>query len=277
MINIIYPYYSNAQMLSVHVCHWCALPEDLRKKLHFIIVDDGSPLPLRVAPPYIIDGITAKNAGPRPHKINLDVYRIKEDIPWNVSGAKNLGAHVAETDWMLIIDMDYFLDVGSLYAIADQLDRSDPKTYYRFKSVSVSSHNLDEKEIWSTLFINRNSFWKIGGYDESFAGSWAYEDVDFCHRATMAGGLKEVVLDTPTLTSYTSKEIKDSECLTVDRKSKRNSKRMESRLNRYRWFMEARKANPHAKPDQGSIFPTEHLRFEWKKVQEFRLNSKNYS
>jgi hypothetical protein len=64
---------------------------DLLDRIQFVIVDDGSPLPYRIP------------------KLNLNIcwLKITDDIPWNQSGARNLGITCAPSDKVLMTDLDH--------------------------------------------------------------------------------------------------------------------------------------------------------------------------
>ena len=81
-VRMIYPYYENPKMLERQVENWNRYAGELRGALRIILVDDGS---------------TKYPAEPifKHCKMPKKLYRVKEDIPWNQHGARNLGAKVA--------------------------------------------------------------------------------------------------------------------------------------------------------------------------------------
>src|SRR5690554_4714940 len=90
------------------------------KNYKIIIVDDCSPEPAK-------DVINNSD--------NVDLYRIETDIPWNRGGARNLGAMLAETEWIIQIDTDHILPPES----ADRLlnTQINSSKWYRFPRYRV--------------------------------------------------------------------------------------------------------------------------------------------
>mmetsp|Transcript_34672 Transcript_34672/g.107226 ORF Transcript_34672/g.107226 Transcript_34672/m.107226 type:complete len:285 (+) Transcript_34672:339-1193(+) len=82
VVTITYLYYADSEFLAKHVEYWNAYPTTLLEKIHFLVVDDGSPAGRRAAP------IVEKNRGPA----SVSVVEIDQDLVWNVAGARNLAA-----------------------------------------------------------------------------------------------------------------------------------------------------------------------------------------
>src|SRR5690606_27317244 len=111
-ITLVVPYYRNPNMLLEQAGYWAAYPPGLR----VVVVDDGSPEPA---------------ADVLPADCLARVYRIDVDLPWNRNGARNLGSHVAETRWLLHVDVDHVLPPSSAAALLHR--PLDPRCWYRFK------------------------------------------------------------------------------------------------------------------------------------------------
>lgn len=175
MISIIVPYYRNPAMLKVHLRHWGELYGDsARQNLRWIVIDDGSPEPAEnVLRPYqaMLDSIGAR------------LYRIEVNIPWNRNGARNLGATVAETDWIVQIDIDHVLPPTSAATLAEPREL-DPAYWYRFRRFRIGRADETRKkdklppdqeygEIKphiDSYLVTRDLYWKAGGYNEDFRG-----------------------------------------------------------------------------------------------------------
>ena len=211
--------------MDMHLEVWNKLPEEVTKQIQFIIIDDGSDPALDL--PDV--------------NLNLLHYKINEDIPWNVSGAKNLGAHVATTEWIFVCDIDYFLDdIPALLS----LNTDDLSIMYLF------NRNTDKfgEQTWSTFLMSKNTYWEHGGFDEGFAGNWAYEDVEFCCRM-MRCGVNRVLVDSPRLIDQSADGATDIHPRNEDTP---NSRRLSSRLDKQR------------KP----VYP---FRFTYDRVKEYKL------
>lgn len=160
MISFVYAYYNSSRMLKLQLDLWCSLSENIRKNCQFILIDDGSS-------DKAINYLTH-------HNLQLELYEIKENIPWNDVGASNLGFHVVKTEWVFRSDLDYFLSEKSFSEILKYSVKDGE--YYTFKSFrkdtgeTVSEHP-------STILVKRDDFWKAGGYDEDFVQHYGYSDI----------------------------------------------------------------------------------------------------
>jgi hypothetical protein len=156
-LHLIYPYYRNPNMLIVQLAHWESYPKEIRERCQFVIIDDGSPTD------PAIDVV-----GPRP-KIRLNIYRIQENIPFNMHGARNLGVKVSKANWMFMSDMDTVLDAESAAKLFDT-DLSDD-AFYKFARVKFPNWE-PYKQHCNTLLVRHKHYQTVGGYDERFCGTY---------------------------------------------------------------------------------------------------------
>ena len=157
-------------MLAKQLNEWQSYPSEIR----LIVVDDGSPEP---ALP-----IVAQRAD-RSMRERLEVYRVQVDIPWNRGGARNLGARMARTEWIMHVDIDHILPAT---CAATMLKHWPPKhdQWYRFRRFRVGRADetrrkdaiADDVEFGEvkphgdSYLCRRNLYWIIGGYDEDYSG-----------------------------------------------------------------------------------------------------------
>jgi hypothetical protein len=158
-LSIIIPYYNAPGMLARQLQEIAKYPPQLK----VVVVDDGSAVPAEV-PDWI------------------ELYRIDQDIPWNRGGARNLGAHVAQTDWLVHVDIDHILPTDAAWNLLD----FDPKPgcWYRFPRYRIGeadeTRNKDgiPREAafgkihphMDSYLVSRADYWKCGGYDEDYSG-----------------------------------------------------------------------------------------------------------
>lgn len=169
MITLVVPYYRSPAMLARQVEEWNRYPSDIR----VIAVDDGSPEP---AEPVIRQLATPELLS------RLALYRIGIDIPWNRGEARNLGAHVARTNWILQADIDHILPVESAQALL--ASAFDPSRWYRFRRFRVGKADETRKKDalpreaefgevkphCDSYLCTRELYHAAGGYNLAFSG-----------------------------------------------------------------------------------------------------------
>lgn len=113
--SIVIPYYRQPAMLKKQIDNWSQYSAKARESFTLMVIDDGSPEPAS-------DVMTADSGA--------QLYRIAVDRPWGRNLARNLGAHLCATEWLLNIDIDHVLPPESADALLDT-DVS-PKYWWRF-------------------------------------------------------------------------------------------------------------------------------------------------
>lgn len=167
--TLIVPFYRNSGILKRQVEEWNMYPPGIK----VICIDDGSPEP---ALQIIQDsGFCILTSG-------FSLYRITTDIPWNRGGARNLGAHVATTDWILHVDIDHILPADAAEKLlAWKLDKN---RWYRFQRWRVGAADDTRKKDAippaaeygqvhphvDSYLVRRDIYWQTGGYDEDYSG-----------------------------------------------------------------------------------------------------------
>ena len=94
-ITINLSFFNQDKILRDHVKGWISWPEELSNYYSFCIVDDFS----KNDAISVLEGIDIS-------KIDLSIYRVKEDLYCNIAGVRNLSAKYCKTEWMVILDMD---------------------------------------------------------------------------------------------------------------------------------------------------------------------------
>ena len=168
-LTLILPYYRQPGMLRYQL----RVLNHVSAALEVIIVDDGSPeSALSVIAQYASPALRA----------HLRLYRILVDQPWNREECRNLGAQEAATLWIVQVDLDHLLPVGSV----DALLAYQPQVghWYRFPRYRMGK--ADETRQKDRLprscqfgaihphvdsyLVERDVYWQAGGYDEAFSG-----------------------------------------------------------------------------------------------------------
>ncbi len=162
-LSIISHYYNHPQMVQNQIAWWESLPESLLSQIEFVLVDDCSEQTPVLAPT----------------KLDLKLFRIITDVPWNQAGARNLGAFHASGEWALYFDIDQKFFVEPLAAIIYNLERLDPMVMYymRIKDLIDTTANKPLANHPNTFLVNLAKFKQHAMYDEDFAGHYGYEDL----------------------------------------------------------------------------------------------------
>lgn len=164
-LTLIMPTYMNSGMIALQYRGWKAWPAKLKGRFEVILVDDGSPDPAANVPrPY---GLPA-----------LRIYRVLEDRPWHQHGAKNLGAREAVPGWLLLTDMDHVLEPASAALLFKAMDkgRLDEAAVYTLDRIEADTRlptldrNRNPKPHPNSFVMTRETYWRIGGYDEEYTG-----------------------------------------------------------------------------------------------------------
>jgi len=181
-ISIISHYYNHPEMVLRQIKYWETLPEAFLSQVEFILVDDCSE-----------DQPTFQAT-----KIDLKVYRITTDIPWNQAGARNLGLFNASGEWALYFDMDQHFYAEPMMMVLNALHTLNKNVLYYFKIkelIDVTS-NTSLMVAPCTFLVHAATFKRIGMYDEDFSGHYGYEDL-YMPRVWERNGGTRIIFNTP--------------------------------------------------------------------------------
>lgn len=175
-LTLVYPYYENPTFFQRQVAHWRSF-WGVSASVSIIVVDDGSPEPLQ-------------HPGKMP--MPLKVFRIEQDVRWNWLAARNIGAHHAEDGWLLLTDIDHLVPEQTL--ISALMGAHDPSVVYAFSRKEYTGEIATPHS--ASFLMTREMFWRIGGYDETFSGSYG---TDGLFRRRVAATATMAVLSDPLI------------------------------------------------------------------------------
>lgn len=161
VVSIIFPYYENPEMLAYQLSHYAACEPSIRDAIEIIVVDDASP------------NSPARDVIPDDYPVALSVYAITNDKPWNQDAARNIGAHEARGEYLLLTDVDHIAPVSTLRGLMDVASPTRVVTMGRkahFSDVIKPSHV-------NSYFLAKALFWDSGGYDEDFWGTYGSDRI----------------------------------------------------------------------------------------------------
>ncbi len=220
LITIMHTFYNQHGMLPIHLHAW---RQHEPGSARYVLIDDGSPT--AIPDDFRMPG--------------LHVYRVHDDIPWNIAGARNLGFHVATTEWVLSADVDYVVTADALAHIL-RLDFQDPNVVYM---LSRHTNGGPLGCAPTNIIVNRQRFHEVGGYDEDYSGAYGKEEFFFIrclrHHGVRIINCDHILLDCHPSTGRTRN---------LDRDSTRNEALFEKKM-----------AELHSKQYQ----PGSRLRFSW--------------
>jgi hypothetical protein len=236
-VAIVMAYYDNAKMLLLQLHEWKQYRPTDKMSLSAIIVDDGSPN--NPAEPVV------REHGDCGFPIQL--FRIKENKPWNQDGARNLAMKHC-TGWTLMTDMDHMLTRGQVSGLRHVVaHEAKVGEYYLPRRVDFDGSPMHRHA--NSYVFNTEDFWKMGGYDEDFAGCYG-SDGNF--RKCMRAGLQELATDKFELKRWPSTVISDANTKDWGRK---NTIYHRSQFPK----VEAKSRGP-------AYRAKDHIRFTWEQV-----------
>lgn len=166
------PYYNQHRCLPLHIEFWKKWGDKQKRDTEIILIDDCSPTPLDTS---LLDGLD----------LDIKVYRVMEDLFWNVSGVKNLGFKLAKYDWVITADFDNMVTSDMLFFLQN-LDYTDKHVMYwpYLNYPSIKRPNRIREPHVNSYVMNKQFYWETGGYSEAFVGSHGYED-SFFHKVIL--------------------------------------------------------------------------------------------
>jgi glycosyltransferase involved in cell wall biosynthesis len=197
-LTIVFPYYENPQMLRFQLEIIASYPSQIRGLFEVIVVDDASP------------SSPARNVARDTPLNNLRVFRISEDKPWNQDAARNIGAHEARGEFLLLTDIDHVVPESTIETLLEIRDSEKVYTLARkahFSDKVVPSHV-------NSYFLAKSLYWSIGGYDEDFWGAYG---TDRLFRKRLLGHAGIVELPHARLELVTRGSIEDAKNVTFPR------------------------------------------------------------
>lgn len=203
-ITLVMAVYRNPIMLQVHYEHIASLPPYIRGQLYLVLVDDCSPEELVTKPPSRDLGICG-----------FQLYRMLKDIRWNQDACRNIGARYAETEWLLLTDVDHIVPEATWkFLLSQDWDRDVCYTFTRKMMPTLEAY----KPHPNSWFMSKRLYDRMGGYDERFAGIYG-TDGDFAKRLREEAPIKQLdahlvcyprsVIPDASTTNYLRKQPED--------------------------------------------------------------------
>lgn len=228
-ITINLSFYNQEKILRKHVEEWISWSPEILKNFSFCIVDDCSKNNAK----KVLEGINLS-------VIDLSIYRVKKDLICNIAGVRNLSAKLSQTNWILILDMDTFINEKFASSILN-LTNTPKGICYKFNRRVRKNpfHKKNKKMHPAVSLIKVSDYWDVGGCEEDLVGHYGQTDPIFWYRAE---GKLKVIFKKDIYLDY----IPEGEA-----KINRDT------LHNYNLFKEKKINNSWSK---------DFIRFEWEKI-----------
>ncbi len=242
-LTLMYPCFGQEQRIFRLLKVWGAWSDDIKDNVQIILIDDhGTP-----SVEEMLSGITL-------YDYNFSVYRIQDDLKYNMPGALNLGMMVASTPWILTMDTDYSFQPDVMQRLLDF--KPYQKEVYAFflerDPVDEQLAKLDRTHT-NTFLLHKDTFTSLNGFDEDFSGKgsdgvqpYGFHDNAFIYKLKGAGHVYV------QQRGYIATEWKDD---VVDQNIEYTAENTKLGKGTY-----------HAKREGKLPFSTDMLRFKWTRV-----------
>ena len=184
-LTLISHYYNNIDSLLNQIILWNSFPHEIRECIEIVVIDDCSNNNIEL-------DLSKLNSN-----LNLNIFRILDDIPWNQAGSRNLGAFLSSSPWSLFFDIDQKLTPEGINNIISNIGLFDSSCMYHFLSEGIlDSNNNNNPMIYapSTYLANTNAFKNFGMLDEDFSGNYGYEDI-YLHSVWEKNGKSRLLIN----------------------------------------------------------------------------------
>jgi len=171
-INLSY-YNQESNVLMRHINYWNNFPDNIKSLFTFYIIDDCSQTPVE----QIINNYEL---------LDIHIYKITTDLYCNIGGVRNLGANECKTPWLIILDMDTYINNKIAIKLIDLAkDNLLLNNVFKFNRIVPENNNHKNhlKPHPAICLIRKKDYWNIGGCDEDLVGHYGYTDPTFWHKA----------------------------------------------------------------------------------------------
>jgi hypothetical protein len=172
-LSVISHFYNNPAMVERQVAYWETLSDAFLERVEFVLIDDCSEQRPQLAP----------------RRIDLKLFRITTDIPWNQAGARNLGSFVATGTHGLFMDIDQHFFEPPMLQLLDALPQLAPTLMLHLRIKELVNIQSGKSLLCapSTFVVHLPTYRVRGRYDEDFAGHYGFEDL-YAHAVWEANG-----------------------------------------------------------------------------------------
>ena len=225
-LSIISHFYNEHEWVNKQIAHWQQINPQFRDFFEFILVDDFS---------------DEKYKLPKTD-LNIRLFRVTDDIPWNQGGARNLATFHATGSVALFADIDQHIKIEFLERLCVSVPNIQRNMIHFFKS-NPPLINIQNGETLihhpNSFFVNLKDFKTLVHYDEDFVGHYGFEDVFLLRAWEKLGGKvtlvnEDVSSQLPFGTLSLNRDIKTNEAL-IQKKVFFEDCKMSNSILRFSW------------------------------------------
>ncbi len=163
-LTLIYPCFGQEKRLSRLLKVWDAWSDCIKDSVQIILIDDHGT-------PSVEDMLLDKTMD-----CTLSVYRIQDDLKYNMPGALNLGTMVASTPWILTMDTDYSFQPDVMQRLLDFKPYQNEVYAFFLNRVTAGEPLINDTRVHTNTFLlHKDVFTDLNGFDEDFSGRWSNE------------------------------------------------------------------------------------------------------
>ena len=231
-ITINLSFYNQNEVLIKQVNEWNSWRKEIRDQFSFCIVDDCSK--------KLATDILCEDDGLDLSDLDLSIYRVKEDLYCNIAGVRNLSAKECKTEWMVILDMDTFIDESLAESMLELADTPSGKCFkFNRRVLGNPRHPKNGQPHPAVCLLKLEDYWNVGGCEEDLVGHYGWTDPSFWHRSI---GKLDVLFCSNLFLNYVPEGESD-----INRDNSHNQRLFEEKKRTGDWS-------------------TDFVRFEWKKI-----------
>lgn len=166
-LTVVMLYHNECNTLRLLVNTWVSLPFDFRNQMRLLIVDDNS----QIHACSCVDNLNVVDEN------RFSIVRISDSRPWNIGGARNMGAFYTCSEFLFFCDIDAYITKKLLENVLHLIDRSEAAVqlsqFNRFMSEDKTKFHP------GMMLVSRRAYWEIHGCDEDFVGHYGQTDPHF--------------------------------------------------------------------------------------------------
>ena len=191
-ITLLLLYYNDHKHLAHQVVSWKNFSQAAVDQTQFVIVDDGSTLNHTAADCFAANKEMVDD-------LDVIIYKIDQDLAWNIGGARNLGFWMSNTEWIFMNDADIIVKSDTMDFVSELANKdysnfdgtNKAPVYLYFKRWRASGF----KKHPAVMLLKREHYWKVGGCDEDFVGNYGQTDPHFRLKVKLHPHLRHIATE----------------------------------------------------------------------------------